>query len=138
VVLVIWATPFLAGCSLALIVVVCGLVDYDLFGRDNWRYALWALGQLLAYVFLILVLGLCEAGRLGGQWVYAVLGTLAGAASLYFLQTSEKFDQIFWVPLLQYGLVGYLLGRIAYRGVNCPASAPDSTSGAKEKSEKET
>lgn len=122
VILATWATPFLAGCSLAIVVIVCEFLDFDLFGRDNWRYALWALGQFLAYLLFVLAVGLCEVGRFGGQWAYAVLGTLAGVASLYFLQVSEKFDQVFWFPPLQYGLVGYLLGRIAYGGVNRPCT----------------
>jgi hypothetical protein len=135
--LVFVATPFFGICSFVAIAVICDLVDYNLFGAVGWGMLPWGVSQFLACVALTLALALSEGSRAGGLGTYTALGTSAGVGSLFFLGVND-FGQVFWIPLLQYGLIGHLLGRIAYRGVNRPASAPDSTSSAKEKSEKET
>lgn len=136
--LVVVATPFFAIGSFVAIAVVCDLVDYNLFGAVGWGMLPWGVSQFLACMALTLALAFSEGSRAGGLGMYTTLGTCAGAASFIFLQGVNDFGQVFWIPPLQYGLIGHLLGRIAYRGVNRPAPAPDSTPGAKGKSEKET
>jgi hypothetical protein len=113
--LIIFGAPAFAACSLWAIVFVSGQVGFDLFGQANLSYIVWALGELLALVLAILIVVVCEAFGIGGVWVYTLAGGLAGTASLYFFQASTRFDETFWVPPLQFAVVGLLLGLIAYR-----------------------
>jgi len=137
-VLVFVATPFFGICSSLGIVLISRMLDYKLFGPGEWGIVIWALSQTVGCIALFLALALAEIVRNGGLWKYTVLGAVAGLIPILLASGGPALPPELWIPPLQYGLIGHLLGRIAYRGVNRPASAPDSTSGAKDKSEKET
>jgi hypothetical protein len=136
--LIFVATPFMSGVSFATIVLVSRFAGYNLFGRGDWGIIPWGGSQILASVALILAVAISEGLRAGGLKIYTILGCAVGVLVWLLVGIDAKPARGLWIVPLQFGLIGHLLGRIAYRGVNRPAPAPDSTSGAKEKSEKET
>ncbi len=118
-VLILFATPAFTFFGFVAVDLVSHLLDYQFFGGGDWGIVSWVISQFLACVILALALALSEGIGLGGLWTYTILGGAAGLAA-FFLANDGSMGRGFWLPPLQFGLTGYLIGRIAYRGVNRP------------------
>lgn len=124
--LIFVATPFMSGVSFTTIVLFSRLVGYDLFGRGDWGIIPWGGSQILTSVALILALAICEGLRAGSLRLYTILGSAVGVAVWLLIGIEANSGRGLWIVPLQYGLIGALLGFIAYGGVNRPLPGPGS------------
>lgn len=136
-VLIFVATPVFAACGFTAIVLVSDLLDYRILGKGDWGIVPWVVSQFLACVVLALALALFEAMRAGNLRVYTVVGIVTGGAAYIFASTSGA-GRGFWMLPLQYGLMGYLLGWIAYRFASHRAPALEAEPDGAQIPEKET
>ena len=134
--LVFVATPFFGACSFVAIAMICGAIGYRLFGANGLGIIPWSITQFLACAVLTLALALVEGTRVGSLWIYTILGIGTGVA-FFLLMSLSGLGKGAWIIPMQYGLIGHLIGRIAYRGVNRPAPVSEAKPDGAQVSEKE-